>query len=120
MRTALQPLFMLLLLLCGGSVAGFPLVSNQAFTWTVYAAADNGPSKIRIKDEGFGIAEIQLLESAEKGWEQTEIVSIDIIQEYVQVKSRLTAKKYELFIDWQLGKIVLVNEAKKECAFWKT
>jgi hypothetical protein len=88
-------------------------------TWTIYNAADNSASKIRIKDEGFGVAEVNLFHTSALSWETTEILSIDIIQEYIKIKSIQTKKIFELFIDWQLGKIVLRDEHKNETAFWK-
>lgn len=91
-----------------------------AVSWSTYEAADNSETKIRIKDEGYGIAEINLLRDKSLGWEYTEILFIDIIQEYVQIKSRQTGKTFELFIDWQVGKIKMINDAKKECIYWKT
>jgi hypothetical protein len=92
---------------------------NQIVTWTVYKAADNSDSKIRIKDEGYGVAEVHLFQTTASGWENTEIISIDIIQEYIQLKSKKTGKIFELFIDWQLGKIVLKDQNKTESAYWK-
>lgn len=93
--------------------------TDQVVTWTVFNAADNSASKIRIKDEGYGVAEVHLFQTTANGWETTEILSIDIIQEYIQLKSKKTGKIFELFIDWQLGKIVLKDQNKTESAYWK-
>lgn len=104
----------LLLLVCS-----FQYASVRDVKWTVYEAADNGTTIIRIKDEGYGIAAINLFQNTATGWETTEILSIDIIQEYVKVKSLQTGNVFELFIDWELGKIVLVDDKKNEKTYWK-
>jgi hypothetical protein len=104
----------LLLLVCS-----FQYASVRDVKWTVYEAADNGATIIRIKDEGYGIAAINLFQTTATGWETTEILSIDIIQEYVKVKSVQTGNVFELFIDWELGKIVLIDDKKNEQTYWK-
>jgi hypothetical protein len=89
---------------------------TQAKVW-LYDAADNSGALIKITEGEYGVADVYFWESENGTWKKLKIMSIDINQEYIKVKST-AGIVYELFIDWKDDKIILVDANKKEVAYW--
>lgn len=84
----------------------------------IYNAADNSGKQIKILESKYGVSEVYIYNSTIAKWMPTIILDIDMIQEYIKVKSLLNDDVWELFIDWKSHQIILVDQKKNKTTYW--
>lgn len=89
---------------------------TQSKVW-LFDAADNSGELIKITEGDYGVADVYFWAKSKNTWQKSSILSIDINQEYIKVKSA-DGLVYELYVDWNDDKVVLVDADKNKTAYW--
>lgn len=84
----------------------------------VFKPSNNSDNRIKIVEGEFGISEVYFFRNRDKSWVLTDIISIDTIQEYLKVQPLGTKEIFELFVDWDNDKMVVVNNQNDKVIYW--
>ena len=84
----------------------------------IYVSGDNSNDQIKIIEGDYGIISVHFLRKNDPHWMETEILSIDTIQEYLKVRIKDTKEVFELFVEWNSDKMTSLDSHKRKVIYW--